>query len=473
MPVWSGTLPRLTIDGERVDGEAGSFAVIDPSTATATGRAPACSPDQLDAAFEAAHTAWPAWAADEAERGRLLHQAADHLADHAEEIAALVIRETGKPAAWASRETAGLAPRLRWFADASLDPEIVQDDEQLRVEVHRRPVGVVAAITPWNFPVGLSMWKMAPALRAGNSVVLKPSPETPMSSLRLGEILNDILPPGVVNVVAGPDPLGEAMTAHPTPRKVSFTGSVDAGRKVNTASAPDLKRVTLELGGNDAAIVLDDVDISAVARGLFWSSFVNSGQTCAAIKRVYVDRRRHDELVDALVAQAEAAPIGDPHDPETQLGPLITKAQFLRVGGLVGAASDGGATIACGGALVDRPGWFYPATIMTNVADDAAVVAEEQFGPVLPILAYDDLDDAIERANRTTYGLGSSIWAGDPERGAALASRLEAGMTWINTHAVSPVSQPFGGIKASGLGVENGRWGLESFTDIHTITTQR
>lgn len=461
----------MSIDGRRVDGDAGIFDVFDPSTGQVCASAPSCSPDQLDRAFAAARRSQPPWAADEEARRALLTSAADRLDDHVTEIAELVSLEAGKPPNWARREATGLGGRLRWFAQSSFETEVIDDDDA-RVEVRRRPVGVVAAITPWNFPVGLSMWKLAPALRTGNTVVLKPSPFTPLATLRMGEILADLLPPGVVNVVSGPDPLGAAMTSHPVPRKISFTGSVPTGRRVNAAGAGDLKRVTLELGGNDPAIVLADADIGSIAHSLFWSAFVNSGQACAAVKRVYVHRSRHRELVEALAATASSSTVGTPSEG-AELGPLITAPQLGRVADLVDDAARRGATLATGGAAPERPGYFYEPTIVSTEDDALAIVAEEQFGPALPVLPFDDVDDAIERANATEFGLGSSVWTADSEHGLAVADRLRAGMTWINSHAVAPVYQPFGGIKSSGLGVENGRWGLESFTDVHVVRVPR
>jgi acyl-CoA reductase-like NAD-dependent aldehyde dehydrogenase len=300
--------------------------------------------------------------------------------------------------------------------------------------------------------------------------VIKPSPFTPLSTMLLGQVLDGVLPSGVVSVVTGGDDVGARLVAHSVPRKVSFTGSVAGGIAVNTAAAADLKRVTLELGGNDPAIVLDDADPAAIADAVFWGAFMNTGQACAAIKRVYVPARLCDGLVDALAAIATSVRFGDPTDAATQLGPITTRPQFDRVAGLVSDAIDHGGVAASGGRAVDRPGWFYEPTILTGVEDGVRVVDEEQFGPVLPVIPYRDLDDAVTRANATTFGLGSSVWTSDPERGATVAGRIEAGMTWVNAHPVSSVEHPFGGIKHSGLGVENGIWGLHSFTDIHLIS---
>jgi acyl-CoA reductase-like NAD-dependent aldehyde dehydrogenase len=443
--------------------------VVNPSTGEVFAEAPECSAAELEQVMAAAAAAQPVWAASADQRRSFLEEAAAAVDAEVDAIASLLTAEQGKPLPLARREVAGVAGRLRYFAKLELTPDVLEDGDGGRVEVRYRPLGVVAAITPWNFPVGLAGWKLAPALRAGNTVVLKPSPFTPLSSVLLGEALNRVLPAGVVNVVTGGDALGAQMVSHPVPRKVSFTGSVAGGMAVNQAAAADLKRVTLELGGNDPAIVLDDADPGAIAKGMFWGAFINSGQACAAVKRVYVPERLRAGLVDALAAVAASVRVGDPTAEGTELGPLTTRPQFDRVSALVKDALGRGARAASGGRAVDCPGYFYEPTVLTDIDDGVQVVDEEQFGPVLPVVGYRDLDDAIRRANATHFGLGSSVWTADPEHGAAVADRLEAGMTWINAHPVSSVEHPFGGIKHSGLGVENGIWGLRSFTDIHLV----
>jgi acyl-CoA reductase-like NAD-dependent aldehyde dehydrogenase len=334
------------------------------------------------------------------------------------------------------------------------------------VTVRRRPVGVVAAIAPWNVPLALAFWKVAPALRAGCSVVLKPSPYTPLSTLRVGEILRSVLPPGVLNVVAGEDELGAWMTGHPVPRKVSFTGSVPVGKLVAAAAARDLKRVTLELGGNDAALILDDADVDAIAEPLFTSAFSNAGQICCAVKRVYVPERLHDRLAGALADLAGSFPVGDGAEPQTKMGPLAHEAQRRRVAQLVDEAVATGGRVLAGGRELDRSGFFYAPTVVTGAAQSTTLVSDEQFGPALPLIAYRDEDAAIAAANGTPYGLGGSVWSADPDRAGAVADRLECGTVWINTHKALAVHQPFGGLKWSGIGTENGVWGLDEYTDL-------
>ena len=458
----------MTIDGQAVPAEQ-TFGVINPATGEVFAQAPECTREQLDAALESAHKAQLSWKTDAAARTEALLAAADAVDAAAEELGPLLTAEQGKPVAQAIGEARGVALWLRHFAKLDLPREVIQDDERVFAEVVRRPVGVVAAITPWNFPLSMAAWKFAPALRAGNTVVVKPSPYTPLATLRLGEVLRDALPPGVLNIVSGSDELGGWMTAHPLVRKISFTGSVATGKKVAAAAAPDLKRVTLELGGNDPAIVLDDVDTEKVAEKLFWSAFRNSGQVCIAVKRVYVPERLHDDLVDALAAKARAAKVGDGMAEGTDLGPINNKPQFERVSELVSDALSNGATAVAGGGPLDRPGYFFAPTVLTGVSDGTRIVDEEQFGPALPVIPYRDVDDALARANATTFGLGGSVWSADPDRAADVAERLETGTAWVNTHAALAPHQPFGGAKWSGIGVENGSWGLLGYTEIQVV----
>ena len=338
----------------------------------------------------------------------------------------------------------------------------------------RQPLGVVAAITPWNFPISLAAWKIAPALRAGNTMVLKPSPYTPLTTLLMADVLGKVLPPGVLNVVTGADPLGAHMTAHPRPRKVSFTGSTATGRKVMAAAAGSLKRVTLELGGNDPAIVLPDASPSQIAPKLFWGAFLNNGQVCLAAKRVYVHDSIYDELVSALVSQAEAAPVGNGMDEDTLLGPVNNQAQRDRVADLVSDALAQGAVAASGGSTIEGPGLFYPPTILAGAHDGMRIVDEEQFGPVLPIVRYTDLDEALRAANSGDYGLTASVWSNDVERASEVAQTLDVGSVSVNRHAgaVGP-HLPFSGHKSSGLGIENGIWGLHSYTETQAFARPR
>jgi acyl-CoA reductase-like NAD-dependent aldehyde dehydrogenase len=458
----------LIIGGERRTTPT-TFDVVNPATEGLAGRAPAASRADLDDAMAAAARAFPAWAADEDARRAALLTAADALLAEAPRIGAILTAESGKPTARAVEEVYGVVGWMKYFAGLELARETIYSDASKVVEVVRRPMGVVAAIAPWNFPLVLASWKFAPAMRAGNTVVLKPSPFTPLSTLAMGEVLARVLPPGVFNVVCGADELGAWMTSHPTPRKVSFTGSVAVGKKVAVSAAADLKRVTLELGGNDPAILLDDVDLAGCADRLFDGAFRNSGQVCVAIKRVYVPAARYGEAVEVLAEKARAAVVGDPTLPQTQLGPVSNAPQYQRVLGLISDALGRGAVAAAGGGALDGPGYFVAPTVLRDAADGTPIVDEEQFGPVLPVVPYTDLDEVLARVNGTMYGLGGSVWSADPDRGAAVAERLQCGTAWVNSHAGLLPFAPFGGVKWSGVGVENGPWGLASYTDIQTI----
>jgi acyl-CoA reductase-like NAD-dependent aldehyde dehydrogenase len=455
----------MTIGGELV-AAPDTFGVINPATGEVHAQAPDCTKEQLDQAFDAASTALPDWRSDETARRDALRKAADALAAASGELGPVLTAEQGKPIGAATMEAYAMSFWLSYFAGLEMPREVIQDDDNVYAEVVRRPMGVVAAITPWNFPLVLASWKIAPALLAGNTMVLKPSPYTPRSTLLMGEILKDVFPPGVLNVVSGGDELGRWMTSHPVPRKISFTGSINTGKHIAASAAPDLKRVTLELGGNDAAILLDDVDPAAMADKLWAGAFDNCGQICSAIKRVYVPEALHDDVVEALAARVSAAKVGDGMDPDTEIGPINNKPQFDRVSELVSEALDGGATAVAGGAPVDGPGYFFQPTVIAGATEGTRLVDEEQFGPALPVIPYRDVDDAVARANGTMYGLSGSVWSGDVEKAAAVAERLEVGTAWVNAHVALGPHQPFGGFKWSGIGVENGPWGLAGFTEI-------
>jgi acyl-CoA reductase-like NAD-dependent aldehyde dehydrogenase len=446
-----------------------TFGVVDPATGEVFEQAPDCSRQQLDAAMESAAKAFRDWRGDMAARREALTAAANMLFGAADTLGPILTSEQGKPLGDAKMEVIGAGVWFKYFADLDVPREVIQDDDNALIEILRRPLGVVAAITPWNFPLILASWKIAPALLAGNTMVLKPSPYTPLTTLKLGEMLSSVLPAGVLNVVSGGDDLGAWMTSHPVPAKISFTGSVATGKHVAMSAAPDLKRVTLELGGNDAAIVLDDVDPAAVAGKLFWGAFQNNGQVCSAIKRVYVPERLYDGVVEALAEQARSVKVGPGTEDGVQLGPINNKPQFERVSELVSDALSSGAKAITGGKPLDRPGYFFEPTILTGVADGTRIVDEEQFGPALPVIAYRDVDDAVERANATHFGLSGSVWSADPERGAEVAARLECGTAWVNTHLALQPNQPFGGAKWSGIGVENGTWGYYGFTEIQVL----
>jgi acyl-CoA reductase-like NAD-dependent aldehyde dehydrogenase len=462
----------LIIDGRQVAADQ-TFPVIDPATGEAFADCPDCSQAQLDQAMSAAESAFRPWAADEAARRAALVACADALTPQAEALGKLLTREQGKPIADAIGEIHGAAFWLRHAATLEIATEQLHEDDEQRIELRRRPLGVVAAITPWNFPIILSMWKLASGLLAGNTIVLKPSPFTPLSSLEMGRIMQEALPPGVLNVVSGGDDLGKWVSDHPAVRKISFTGSVATGKKIAAVAAPDLKRVTLELGGNDPAIVLGDVDPKAIAEKLFWGAFRNAGQICIAVKRVYAEESVYQPLVDAMAEVARGVVVGNGLDPATTMGPINNRPQYERVGELLDSARQDGAQFVAGGRPLDRPGYFVEPTLVTGIEDGSRLVDEEQFGPVLPIIPVASAEDAIERANSTHFGLGGSVWTSDVDRGVALAGELDCGTGWVNQHgALSPFA-PFGGRKWSGIGYENGRWGLEAFTELQVLSVAK
>lgn len=462
----------MSIDGQSEAGDE-TFAVLNPATEHVIGRAPSCSAAQLSAAVVSAERAFRTWRRDLDARRSALRAAAEAVRRHAPAIARTLTLEQGKPLAQATGELVSAAVSLLQTADMPWPHDVTRDTDKSKIEIRYRPYGVVAAITPWNFPILIAMSKIAPALLGGNTVVLKPSPFTPLATLQLGEVLNEVLPRGVLNVVSGGHALGALLTGHPLVRKISFTGSIATGKKVAQTAAVDLKRVTLELGGNDPAIVLEDADPAKIAPHLFWSAFFNSGQICTAVKRVYVHESKFEPLTAALAKLATEVKVGEGLDPQTQLGPINNLAQLERVQSLVDGAKRAGATVHSGGQRLDRSGYFYAPTVLTDVNDTTPIVAEEQFGPALPILPYRELDDALERANATHFGLGASVWSSDRERASRIAGELEAGTVWVNQHLALTPNAPFGGAKWSGIGEASGRWGLASFLQKQVVNQHR
>jgi acyl-CoA reductase-like NAD-dependent aldehyde dehydrogenase len=462
----------MTINGKAVAGSK-TVGVINPATGKTFAQVPDCSKAELDQAMDSAQKAFTTWSKDINLRRKVLGECSAALMNPPEGLARTLTQEQGKPLDKAGQEVMGTAFWAQYTSTLELPVEVVQDNAQSHIEVRRKPLGVVAAITPWNYPIMLAMWKIAPALLAGNTVVLKPSPFTPITTLMLGEILRDIIPPGVLNVVSGGDELGAMMTSHKVPRKISFTGSVETGKKVAAAAAPDLKRVTLELGGNDAAIVLPDVNPKEVAEKIFWGAFENSGQICSAIKRVYVHEKVYSTVLETLGEIAQGVKVGNGLDAGTQLGPLNNKPQFERVTELVEDAKKHGAKIVTGGKRLGNEGYFYAPTIVSEISDGVRLVDEEQFGPALPVMPYKDVDEAVRRANSTTYGLSGSVWGSDSEQAAEVAKQLECGSAWVNQHLAIAPNLPFGGAKWSGIGVENGPWGLLGFTEIQVVNVAK
>jgi len=453
-----------------------SFNVLNPADETVVATCPEASTQLVDVAVAAARKAFPAWAAmPDAQRVAKLNAVADLIKEHHVELAELVTREQGKTQSGpgANLEVGGAEAWTRVTAGLNMPVETIQDDKSGRIVVLRKPVGVVASITPWNWPLMIAVWHIMPALRAGCTVVNKPASFTPLSTLRLIELMNRVLPPGVVNSVAGNGAIGGYLAAHADVNKVVFTGSIPTGKKIMSGAVDTLKRLTLELGGNDAGIVLPGTHIDPLLEKLFWGCFINAGQTCSCLKRLYVQADQYEEVVRKFADFAAKIPVGNGLDPKNLIGPVSNKAQLNLVSELVDEARARGARIVTGGIRPKGPGYFYPLTVIADVTDDMRIVREEQFGPVVPIIKYHTIEEAISRANALDVGLGGSVWGNDAEEAARYAQQLECGTAWVNQHAVLHPLAPMGGVKMSGIGVEFNVDGLKEYTSIQVLSVAR
>ncbi|MBV8853882.1 MAG: aldehyde dehydrogenase family protein [Sinobacteraceae bacterium] len=465
----------LTIGGKAAKAQR-TFAVLNPLDESVVAACPEGTAELVDEAVASARRAFKSWSAKaDAERVQALLAIADLIEKHHGELSQLITREQGKTQSGpgANFEVGGAAAWMRATAGLSLPEETLQDDASGKIVFRRKPVGVVASITPWNWPLIIAVWHIAPALRVGCTVVIKPSPFTPLSTLRLVELMNQVLPPGVINVVTGGAEVGNRLVTHPEVNKVVFTGSVPTGKKVMEGAAQTLKRVTLELGGNDAGIILPGTKIEPLLEKLFWGCFINAGQTCAALKRLYVHEDQYEEVVQKLAAYVQQIPVGDGLDPKNLIGPVSNRMQFDKVSSLVEDARRAGARIVTGGNPGKRSGYLYPLTVIADATDEMRVVREEQFGPVIPVLRYRSVTEALERANALEVGLGGSVWGNDPEEAARLASQLECGTAWVNQHGTLHPMAPFGGVKCSGIGVEFNVDGLKEYTTLQVVNISR
>ncbi len=452
---------KLIINGQSCLGEAGELDIINPATATLAARCAKASIAQVDQAVTAAKAAFKGWQrCSHEERKSILHKIADGIEKHAETLAELIVLEQGKPLALAQMEVQGAIGWTRYTAGLDLPVEIIEDSEQKRIERHYQPLGVVASITPWNWPLMIAVWHIMPALRAGNVVINKPSEFTPLATLKLCEIIQQEVPAGVISIVVGDGEVGEALSSHPDVQKVVFTGSTRTGQHIMSGAVKTLKHLTLELGGNDAGIVLPDADLDQIANRIFDMAFLNGGQTCAALKRLYVHESQYDALAQKLADIANAQVVGDGMAAETTFGPVQNKLQYDKVKALIADAIAQGAKALSGNQVLPEQGYFIAPTILTGLDDACRVVQEEQFGPVLPILKYQSIDDAIARANASEFGLGGSIWSQDLKAAQFYAAQLQCGTVWINTHAEVVPHAAFGGWKMSGIGAEFGLEGL-------------
>ncbi|KAH7367425.1 4-trimethylaminobutyraldehyde dehydrogenase [Plectosphaerella cucumerina] len=460
-----------------IDGKLQSTATtrhgVNPATLEDLPPVPVSSQEDLDVAVAAAAKATTEWQKVPIEKRRdAVSRLADALEAQADDFAAYLTKEQGKPGAQAQYELVQAIGVLRGVAQLPFGEEVVEDSEQARVITRYVPIGVAAGIVPWNFPIVLLMFKLAPAVITGNSIIIKPSPFTPYCGLKVVELAQQFFPPGVVQALSGDDNLGPWLTAHPGIQKISFTGSTATGIRVMQSCAKTLKRVTLELGGNDAAIVCSSVDIAAIAPAITGVALYNSGQVCIAIKRIYVHSSIYREFLDAMVAYAKTLVVGDGSAKDTTHGPVQNKMQYDRVKGLIASIEAEKLNIAFGDLNVtaaQKKGYFINPVIVENPPDESKIVVDEPFGPVFPVMKWTDEDEVIRRANNTDMGLGASVWTKDQEQADRLSRQLQAGTVWVNTHMELRPDAAFGGHKFSGVGTELGINGLKSYCNIQTI----
>lgn len=463
------------IDGQMVT-TGNWFDVVNPATEEVIGRAPACGKDELDKAVAAARQAFKSWRKVPIDERRAAIMAiSGAIKDNADELLRLLTSEQGKPHHQAKGEIYGAAAISAAQSTLQIDEDITEDSDVRLSRTRRVPVGVVGGIVPWNFPVMMAVQKIVPAILSGCTIVLKPSPFTPLTTLRVAELIAPLVPAGVVNIITGPDELGPLITEHADIDKITFTGSTATGKKIMEGAAKDLKRITLELGGNDASIVLPDVDVEKVAEQIFWSSFQNAGQVCIAAKRIYIHEDIYDDLSKAIAAFARTVKVGDGAQQGTGVGPIQNRKQYDRVLELIADAKDNGYKFLVGGEDRDPSGtgYYVPITILDNPPEDARIVAEEQFGPVMPLMKFATEDEAIARANASEYGLAGAVWTKDTDRGVAIAEQMETGTVWVNEFMQLSPFAPFGGHKQSGFGAEYGKEGLLEFTYPQVITVKR
>jgi len=469
---------KMIIDGKEFTTDK-TFEVINPALGVPFAVCAQGSPANVDMAVKAARKAFPAWSqSSEESRIEKMLAIAALLEQNMPELMQLITQESGKPlngfgGVGSGMEVGGSIAWTQATTSFSLPPEVIQDNDEAKVEMHRKPLGVVASITPWNWPLMIAIWHVMPALRTGNTVVIKPSPYTPLATIRFVELANTVLPPGVLNIITGGADVGNAISSHPDINKIVFTGSTATGKQIMSLASTNLKRVTLELGGNDAGIVLPDANIDKIANELFLSCFHNNGQTCACLKRLYVHESIYEDVCAALVKIAKEVVVGNGLEEGVEIGPLQNKAQLDKVIELTNDAIANGGRVLVGGKAREGSGYFFPPTIIADVNDGMRLVDEEQFGPVLPVIKYSNIDDVINLANQNEAGLGGSFWSSNLDLARSLASRLETGSVWINEHGTIQPDAPFGGVKQSGIGVEFGTLGLEEYTSVQTIKTGR
>jgi len=443
---------------------------INPATKKPNAPVPVATQQDVDDAIAAGAKAFKSWSRTTvAERRKALDEYRKAILSYKEEFAKLLTKEQGKPIPMATNEVETGAAFIEGISALDLAEETVEDNANRKVVTRYTPLGVVAGIVPWNFPIHLSLGKITPAVLTGNVILVKPSPFTPYCNLKLVELAQQFFPPGVVQVLSGDDNLGPWLTAHPGVDKISFTGSTATGKKVMESASKTLKRVTLELGGKDPAIVCKSADIKTVAPKIATLAFLNSGQICLALKRIYIHKDIYNEFRDAMVEHTKTLKVGDGNEADVFLGPIQNSMQYDRVQGFFDDVEKEGMKVAVGGKVQDSAGYFINPTIIDNPKEDSRLVREEPFGPILPILPWSDEDDVIARANNTKMGLGASVWSSDLDEAARIAKQLESGSVWVNAHLELTPNAAFGGHKESGLGSEWGVSGLKQFCNAQTL----
>ncbi|MCC3214787.1 aldehyde dehydrogenase family protein [Chryseobacterium sp. X308] len=452
------------------------FLSVNPSTLEVIGEVINTSREEIDAKIEKAKKARKLWAArPDAERKEILLKVAEALQQNSKHLAEWITREQGKPlnGPGANFEMQACIGWTQVPASLDLPEEIVFEDETRKDVVYRNPIGVVAAIAPWNWPLMIAIWQIIPSLRMGNAVIIKPSEYTTFCSLEMLKVINSVLPEDILQVVTGRGEVGSYLTSHPEIGKIMFTGSIATGKKVIEASAKNMARLTLECGGNDAGIILPGLDVSKYIDGIFWGAFLNMGQTCACLKRLYVHENDYEKVVKALADYSSNIPMGNGADETSVLGPIQNKMQYDKIQDLIHDSENIGADFIFTGQKPDLEGYFIPVTLVGNVDNGDRIVDEEQFGPVLPIIKYKTLEEAISKANDSENGLGASVWSDDPDEAQKVAVQLEAGTVWINQHGAIHPFVPFGGVKQSGYGVEFGIEGLKAVTVPKVISIKK
>ncbi len=462
---------NLIINGEKVAGENADFEVINPADESVYELCPSASDKQLDLAVEGANEAFKSWSAlSSKQREEFLNKVADKIEENSEELAKIIVQEQGKPLFLANVEVGAGSAWVRYTSSLELGVKTIEDSDERQVQIHRKPLGVIASITPWNWPFMIAIWHIIPALKTGNTMICKPSSNTPLSTLKLVELMNEVLPKGVINILSGGSSLGAKMSSHEGIRKVVFTGSTQTGKYIMKDAANNLKRLTLELGGNDAGIILPNCEnLDEYTAKIFQGAFLNMGQTCAALKRLYVHEDQYDEVCEKLVNLANNEKVGNGLEEGVTFGPVQNQEQLNLVIDLVEDARAKGAKVLCGGHRLDQKGYFYPPTIVSDIDNSLRLVQEEQFGPVLPVIKYSTVEEALAMANDCEVGLGGSVWSHDKQKASEIALKLECGTAWVNNHAEVLPHIPFGGCKLSGIGTEFGEEGLQEFTQIQIM----